>query len=303
MTGPALAPVPEYPRRLVYLGTPSMAVRPLEALVQGGFDVALVVTGEDKRRGRGSTLLPSAVKEAALALGVPVSHRVEDALAVDADLGVVVAFGRLIRRPVLERLAMVNVHFSLLPRWRGAAPVERALLSGDTETGTCLMQLEEGLDTGPVFDVRRIPIRERATADELRRELVELGTEQLVSSLRAGLRSPRAQVGETTYAAKLAPLDFRLDFDQPAEVLDRLVRVGGAWTTWRGKRLRVLAATPLGSKPAGASPGELVVDSVACGGSWLLRLDTVQPEGRAPMAASAWLHGARPAAGERLGSS
>src|SRR6476659_8865028 len=151
-----LAPIPVWPRRLVYLGTPATAVPPLQALVTSGWDVALVVTGADTRRGRGSATSPSPVKAAALELGLPVAHRVEEVLDAGADLGVVVAFGRLIRRPVLERLGFVNLHFSLLPRWRGAAPVERARLAGDAETGVCLMQLEEGLDTGPVFAHRRV---------------------------------------------------------------------------------------------------------------------------------------------------
>ena len=145
-----------------------MAVPPLRALVAGGWDVAAVVTRADARRGRGSGLSPSPVKAAAEELGLPVVHRVEEVLDLDADLGVVVAYGALVRRPVLERLPMVNLHFSLLPRWRGAAPVERALLAGDRETGVCLMQLEEGLDTGPVFACRTVAIGARTTAAELR---------------------------------------------------------------------------------------------------------------------------------------
>ena len=140
------------PRRLVYFGTPEMAVAPLEALVHAGFEVAAVVTRVDKRRGRGSDLLPSPVKRAAIALGLPVFHQVDDVLALGADLGVVVAFGQLIKPHALAALPMVNLHFSLLPRWRGAAPVERALLAGDDVTGVCLMQLDEGLDTGPIHE-------------------------------------------------------------------------------------------------------------------------------------------------------
>ena len=188
----ALAPVPAHPRRLVFLGTPAIAVAPLEALVQRGFDVALVVTRADKRRGRGSALLPSPVKEAAVALGLAVTHRVDDVLAAGADLGVVVAYGQLIKAHVLEALPMVNLHFSLLPRWRGAAPVERALLAGDDETGVCLMQLEEGLDTGPVFGCERVPITTRTTAAALRAELVRVGTDLLVGEPRGRARRPSA---------------------------------------------------------------------------------------------------------------
>jgi methionyl-tRNA formyltransferase len=275
-----LAPVPAHPRRLVFLGTPAMAVPPLRALVAAGFDVALVVTRADKRRGRRAEPSPSPVKAAALELGLPLAHRSEDALAAGADLGVVVAYGALIKPPVLAELPMVNLHFSLLPRWRGAAPVERAILAGDAETGVCVMQIEEGLDTGPVFTCDRVPIGPTTTADELRSTLVDVGTPLLVDTLRAGLGVSTPQEGEPVYAAKVEPDDLRLDWSRPAEELARVVRVGGAWTTFRGRRLKVLEAT--------------VVDGE-------LRLDVVQPEGKAPMTAAAWRNGARPAPGETLG--
>lgn len=297
-----LAAVPAHPRRLVFLGTPAMAVPPLEALVGHGFDVALAVSRADKRRGRGGGLTPSPVKAAALALGVPVSHRVDDSLAVGADLGVVVAFGQIVRRPVLEVLPMVNLHFSLLPRWRGAAPVERALLAGDTVTGVCLMQLEEGLDTGPVFARAEVPIGPRTTAAELRAELVRVGTDLLVTQLAAGLRQPVPQEGEATYAAKVDPAELAIDWDRPAAELDRLVRVGGAYTTFRGQRLKVLAARPLPPETGATGvPGVLDGPRVTTGAG-RLELLTVQPEGKAAMGVAAWRNGARLAEGERLGS-
>lgn len=292
-----LAPVPSgRPKRLVYLGTPAAAVPPLVALIDAGFEVTLVVTRVDKRRGRGAELAPSPVKAAALELDLPVSHRVDDALDVEADLGVVVAFGQLIRPHVLARLPMVNLHFSLLPRWRGAAPVERALLAGDDETGVCLMQLEEGLDTGPVFARTRVPIGATTTGDELRARLVEAGTELLVSRLTEGLGTPIAQVGEATYAAKIDPAELRIDWTHPAERIARLVRLGGAWTTFRGRRLKVVEAA---SAPDGPAPAALLDDLVGTG-SGGLRLLTVQPEGKAPMSYGAWRNGARPGPGERL---
>ena len=300
-----LAPVPAHPRRLVFLGTPAMAVPPLEALVQRGFDVALVVTRPDKRRGRGSALQPSPVKAAAATLGLEVTHRVDDVVAVGADLGVVVAYGQLVKRHVLEAVPMVNLHFSLLPRWRGAAPVERALLAGDTETGVCLMQLEEGLDTGPVFGCERVPITARTTAADLRADLVRAGTDLLVGHLEAGLHDPRPQTGEPTYAAKIEPGELAIDWSRPAEELDRLVRLGGAWTTLRGQRLKVLAAEveheARDVTPVELAPGAVDGDRVGTGrGSLALR--EVQPEGRAPMAVAAWRNGARIAPGERLGT-
>jgi methionyl-tRNA formyltransferase len=154
----SLPPAPAHPRRLVYLGTPDFAVQPLRALVEAGFDVALVVSRADARRGRGGRTMPSPVKAAALELGLPVSDRVDDVLATGADLGVVVAFGRIIRPHVLAALPMVNIHFSLLPRWRGAAPVERAILAGDERTGVDLMVVEEGLDTGGIYDRAEVVI-------------------------------------------------------------------------------------------------------------------------------------------------
>ena len=147
MTLPA---APRHPGRLVFLGTPDASVVPLRALADAGHHIALVVSQPDRRRGRGRQTSPSPVKAAALELGLPVTDDVDDALAVGADLGVVVAFGRLIRPHVLAALPMVNIHFSLLPRWRGAAPVERAILAGDARTGVDLMGVEEGLDTGAV---------------------------------------------------------------------------------------------------------------------------------------------------------
>ena len=272
-------------RRLAYFGTPVMAVAPLQALVAAGHDVALVVSRADKRRGRGSELSPSPVKAAALALGLPVSHTVDDVLGLGVELGVVVAFGQLIKPHVLAEVPMVNLHFSLLPRWRGAAPVERALLAGDEETGTCLMQLEEGLDTGPVFDTVRVPIRPRATADELRTELVRVGTDQLVRCLAAPLGEPVPQQGEPLYAAKIRPEELHIDWSAPTNEIDRLVRLGGAWTTFRGKRMKIVEAE-LDGTAQGVTPG--------------FRLLRVQPEGKPVMAYADWVRGARPAADERF---
>jgi methionyl-tRNA formyltransferase len=275
--------------KLVYLGTPEMAVPPLLALVEAGHDVVLVVTRGDKRRGRGSGTSPSPVKAAALERGLPVSHSVDDVLVAvaehGAELGVVVAFGQIIKPHVLAVLPMVNLHFSLLPRWRGAAPVERALLAGDEVTGVCVMALEEGLDTGGVYARREVPIGPETTAAELRTELVDVGTELLVETLRNPsadwIRHPSPQVGEVSYAAKLASADFEIDWDRPAEEIHRLIRVGGAWTMFRGKRLKIVGAR--------------LVDG---------RLEpvTVQPEGKAPMSFDSWRNGARPHADELFGA-
>ena len=284
--------------RMVYLGTPEAAVEPLRALVGAGHDIALVVSRPDKRRGRGSTLVPSPVKTAAVELGLTVTDNLTDALDVGAELGVVVAYGRIIPAEVLERLPMVNLHFSLLPRWRGAAPVERAILAGDRETGVCLMALEEGLDTGGVYAEERVEIGPDETADELRARLVEIGTGLLVDQLRRPLGAPRPQVGEPTYAGKVTPEDLHLDWSRPAAELARLPRVGKAWTTFRGRRLLVLRARAVGGGPPPGVLDGLVVGTVDGG----LELVEVQNEGKAVQSAADWRNGARPAVGEHLGS-
>ncbi|MDQ3570508.1 MAG: methionyl-tRNA formyltransferase [Actinomycetota bacterium] len=263
-----------------------------------GHDVAVVVSQPDRRRGRGGALVPSPVKAAAMAAGIGVTERVDDVMEAGVDLGVVVAFGRLVKPHVLEQVPMVNLHFSLLPRWRGAAPVERAILAGDTETGVCLMALEAGLDTGPVHRCQRVAIGDEETADELRARLVDCGTQMLVDELGRGLGQPLPQVGEPTYAAKLEPEELRLDWTRPATELHRVVRLGRAWTTFRRRRLGVRKVAVTESGPA---PGLLQGVVVGTGDGRGLALVEVQAEGRAPMTAADWLRGARPDAGERLG--
>ena len=285
--------------KLAFLGTPAVAAGALRALVGAGHEVRLVVTRPDTRRGRGPVASPSPVKEAALAMGLPVSHRAADVMGVGAELGVVVAYGRLIRPEVLAALPMVNVHFSLLPRWRGAAPVERALLAGDTETGVSLMALEEGLDTGPVYDCAATPIGPDETADDVRGRLGEIGNELLVARLGAGLGGPQPQVGEVTYAAKLGPGDLRLDFSQAAEVCHRQVRVGRAWTTWQGKRRRVHRARVLADE-GDLLPGEIRGNRVGTGDG-VLELVVVQPEGKPAMSGADWARGVRPGPDGRVG--
>lgn len=274
--------------KLVYLGTPEMAVPPLQALHAAGHDITLVVTRADKKRGRGSALSPSPVKAAAVELGLAVSHDPDDvlqAVARGAELGVVVAYGRMIKPHILDAIPMVNAHFSLLPRWRGAAPVERALLAGDGLTGVDIMRLEEGLDTGGIYAETVVPIGPRVTAAELRSELVDAACALLVDTLsepvEVWIDSAATQVGNSVYAAKFTKDEFEIDWEQPVEQIDRLVRVGGAWTTFRDKRLKILAAN--------------VVDGV-------LVPVTVQPEGKGPMEFAAWRNGAQPGAEELFGA-
>jgi methionyl-tRNA formyltransferase len=311
--------------RVAFLGSPEPAVQSLRALVEAGHDVALVVSSPDKRRGRGTATSPTPVKALAAELGIPVSEHVLDVLEVGAELGVVVAFGRLIRPAVLDHLLMVNVHFSLLPRWRGAAPVERAMLAGDERTGVCLMRLEEGLDTGPVYACTETVIHPKDTSVALLHRLSSLGADLLVSQLAdgvSGLGTPRSQQGVPTYAAKITPEDLHIDWSAPAGGIERQVRVGKAWTTFRTGRVIIweaaasafgpmsrdmppLAAADRGLVSTGDGrvavsvrpPGTIVNGLVATGSGWL-ELSVVQPEGRQRQPAGDWLRGARVLDGE-----
>lgn len=292
------------PDRLVYLGTPDLAVPPLVALHDAGFEIALVVSQPDKRRGRGGATTPSPVKAAALDLGLAVTDQLHDATTVGADLGVVVAYGRIIPNDVLAELPMINIHFSMLPRWRGAAPVERAILAGDATTGVCLMTLAPELDTGDLHRCAPVDIGDDETLDELRGRLVALGSKLLVEELQTGLSAPEPQVGDVTHAEKIQPGEHRLDFSRPAVQLHRIVRLGRAWCEFRGRRLKVVESRLGGPDPAPdgspPSPGDLRDRFVATGDGWL-ELVTVQPEGKRPMAVDAWLNGAQPQPGECLG--
>ena len=270
----------------------------LRALHHAGFEIPIVITRPDRRRGRGGALSPSPVKAAALELGLPVSEDLADILSVPVDLAVVVAYGRIIPRSHLEQVPMVNLHFSLLPRWRGAAPVERALLAGDERTGVCLMQVAEGLDTGDVYARVEVEIAPADTLDSLRSRLVEVGTEMVITSLSEGLGTPVPQVGEPTHAAKIDPDELRLDLHRPAVELSRTIRLGGAWTTFRGRRLKVWSAAvrPEVELSSGAIDGLLVGT-----GDGALELHEVQPEGRARLDAASWRNGAQPTSDDRLG--
>ena len=285
--------------RLAFLGSPATAVVTLDALIDAGHEVAIAVTQPDRRRGRGGALSPTPVKEFARARGIPVTHTVDDVIAAGADLGIVVAFGKLIRPHVLEAVPMVNVHFSMLPRWRGAAPIERAILAGDPETGVCLMALDEGLDTGPIYTCERTAIASGETAGELRQRLAQLGTRLLVDTLAIGLGEPHPQVGGATYAQKIEPGELQLHWQSSAIDVHRVVRLGRAWTTFRGRRLHILGAHPLPIGPG--EPGAIDGLVVGCGDGTGLELRLVQPEGGRPMPAEAWRHGVRPQPGERLG--
>jgi methionyl-tRNA formyltransferase len=281
-----------------------MAVGPLRALVAAGHDISLCITRPDRRRGRGGTITPSPVKEAAASLGIAVSHSMDDVAMSGAELAVVVAYGRIIPEGLLNLVPMVNLHFSLLPRWRGAAPVERAILAGDHETGVCVMRVEAGLDSGPVYARRVVPVDDEVDLPTLRSELVDVGSALLVETLAggvSGLPAPEPQQGEPTIAAKVANEDLHLQWEEPAVQLHRVVRLGRAWTTFRGRRLGILKSHVVADAVGQGLPGTLIGASVVTG-QGALSLLVVQPESRSPMPVEDWLRGIRPTESERLGS-
>ena len=302
--------------RAIFFGSPAFAVPSLEA-ANAIAEVVGVVCQPDKPAGRGLTLTAPAVKVRAQELGLPVVQPVklktgefaEWVRAQRADVALVVAYGRILRRDVLEgpRLGCVNVHASLLPRWRGAAPIQWAIASGDSETGVCLMQMEAGLDTGPVLALRRTPIGPGVTSETLHQRLSELGgalvREELPRYL-AGSLTPHPQPAEgVTLARMVEKEDGRLDWTRPAAELERRVRAfvpwPGAWTPLGAELLKVWRAEVVaGSGTPGtvlSAHGTLDVAS----GEGALRLLEVQPEGRRRMTAAEFLSGHRLREGER----
>ncbi|MGA0863773.1 MAG: methionyl-tRNA formyltransferase [Ilumatobacteraceae bacterium] len=277
-------------RRIVFLGTPEPAAEILERLISEGFDISLVVTGVDAKRGRGGGLSPSPVKQVALEAGIPVSHDVTDLIENGVDtVGVVVAFGRIIPRSVLDRVPMVNVHFSLLPRWRGAAPVERAILAGDEVTGVCIMDVVDELDAGGVRARREMPI-DGATRADLMRTLTGIGSDLLVDVLRGPRTEAHPQVGEPVYAHKIRREESLVDWSSDSVSISRVVRALRAHTSIGGRRLLILDAEPAGASRTDV-PGTCHDDAVVDCGDGSLRLLTVKPEGKPPVGATQWRRG------------
>lgn len=282
-------------RPLVFLGTPEPAAYILTQLINAGFPVMHVVTRKDARRGRGSQTSGSPVKVVAQTHGIEVSHDLEW-VTQNAHLnllGIVVAYGRLIPIDVLRGTPMINVHFSLLPRWRGAAPVERAILAGDDITGVCIMDLEETLDTGPVHARREVPLTSTHTAATLLQELTEVGSDLLIELLTRGVSTAVPQRGEATYAAKISPSEARIDWNDPAVAIHRKIRALRSFTTIDGVRLRILEAD-ISDVHSGAKPGQCGDEAVVATGEGSLVLRRVQPEGKNPMDAVSWLRGRFP---------
>ena len=301
-----LAPLPiTRPRQIIFFGTPDVAVGPLRSLVSSGLTVALVVTGEDKRRGRGSDVSPSPVKVVATELGIPISHHVSDAIELakkqTETLGVVVAFGHIFTDEALDILPMINIHYSLLPRWRGAAPVERAILEGDRETGVSIIQIAQQLDAGNIIAQVATDISQTETLAELRSRLEALAEPLLLDVCQNGVSSSRPQEGEPIVAKKISPTDVRLSFFGSAEHACRQIRIGGAFSYIKGKRLKVLTAERVSGMTIGVGEIHLVNGQVFVGfGEDAIHLQTVQLEGKPISEASSWFNGARINVGERF---
>jgi methionyl-tRNA formyltransferase len=305
----------------LFAGTPAPAVVALEALLGSRHEVVAVLTRPDAPAGRGRRTSRSPVAERADAAGIPVltprSPREPEFLdqlrGLEVDCAPVVAYGALIPRAALDvpRHGWVNLHFSLLPAWRGAAPVQHAVMAGDQVTGAATFQLEPGLDTGPVFGVVTEPIGSTDTAGDLLGRLAASGARLLVATLDGiadGSLRPEPQPAEgVSLAPRIETADARVDWALPAHVVDRRIRgvtpAPGAWTTWRGTRLRLGPVQPVPGA-VDLAPGELSVTptGVLVGtGRGAVRLREVQPAGKRMLPAADWARGARPSAGERLG--
>jgi methionyl-tRNA formyltransferase len=300
--------------RIAFMGSPDFSVPALRALHAAGHEVVAVYAQPPKPAGRGQKETPCPVHRAALELGLPVrtpARLRKDAAehaafaALDLDVAVVAAYGLILPKPMLDapRRGCLNIHASLLPRWRGAAPIQAAIMAGDAQSGITIMRMEEGLDTGPMLLEEAVPIGPRMTTPELHDSLSAIGARLVLRALdEAPPERPQPEAG-VTYAGKIAKEDGRLDWTQPAIVLDRRVRALNPWpgTFFRvgEETIRVLAAEPA----EGAGPPGTVLDGaalVACG-EGALRLTRLQRAGRGPMAAADFLRGFALPAGTRLG--
>jgi methionyl-tRNA formyltransferase len=297
--------------RLAFMGTPPLAARALATLIAAGHEIAAVYTQPPRPAGRGHKLVPSAVQTLAESHGIPVRRPVrlkpveehEAFAALKLDMAVVAAYGLILPRPILDapRLGCINIHFSLLPRWRGAAPVQRAILAGDRETGVTIMRMDAGLDTGPILTKQAVPIGRWTTATSLTAELAELGAEMIVDAVAKLERGelpdiPQSEDG-ATYAAKLDKAEGAIDWSLTAVELDRRVRALNPWPgtvfTAGGERIKLLEA---GVTAGEGKPGALLQPAddgspvVACG-QGALKLTLLQRTSRSVQDGASFLRG------------
>jgi methionyl-tRNA formyltransferase len=300
--------------RLIFMGTPDFAVPALEALAAAGHEIACVYSQPPRPAGRGQKprLSPVAARAEALGLAVRTPSSLRDPaeqaalVALGAEVAVVVAYGLILPRAVLEApvRGCLNIHASLLPRWRGAAPIQRAILAGDAETGVCIMAMEAGLDTGPVLLREAVPIGKHDTAGDLHDRLAVLGARLIVEALARldALRPmPQPETG-VTYAAKIDKAEARIDWSRNATEIDRQIRglapFPGAWCEIDGARIKLL----LSEIAAGEAPAGTVLDDALCiaCGQGAVRLQRLQRAGSRPMAAEEFLRGHPVQPGSRL---
>ena len=300
--------------KVVFMGTPEFSVSALEAILDAGHEVVCVYTQPPRPAGRGKAERPTPVALAAQARGIevrwPVSLKNEAAqaefAALGADVGVVVAYGLILPQPVLDapEAGCLNIHASLLPRWRGAAPIHRAIMAGDAQTGVCIMQMEAGLDTGPVLDEARLDIGPEETTGALHDRLAALGAQRIVAVL-ADLLSRQAKPqpeGGVTYASKIDKGEARVDWSRPAEEVSRHIRglapFPGAWSLVRGERIKFLGARLADGQGA---PGEVLDGGfvVACG-TGAVQITQAQRPGKGAMAPEEFLRGFALAPGDRF---
>ena len=310
--------------RVVFLGTPAFAVPSLEALVHSRHRVVGVISQPDRPKGRGHQVQPTATKQCALAHRIPVLQppKIKDDAFLQAvrdlqpDLGVVVAFGRILPDSLLAipRLGMINVHASILPRYRGAAPIHRAVLAGDTETGVTIMRVVSELDAGPMLSITRVPIPPDATSGDMETVLARAGADALipmVDALAEGRTDERPQDhSASTHAAKITKAEGTIDWSTPASVVHNLVRGLQPWplasTTLDGERVVLRRTRPVALDAHAAMPGTVVRAQgdeliVACGGETALQILEIQPEGRRTMSAREFVAGRGNLEGAGLG--
>lgn len=310
--------------RVIFLGTPEFAVPSLEALIRSPHEVVAVVSQPDRPRGRGQRMQPTPTKQTASAAGIPVLQPAkikEEAFLqqirdLRPDLGVVVAFGRILPDALLAipRLGMINVHASILPRYRGAAPIQRAVLAGDAETGVTIMRVVTELDAGPMLSVARTPIPPDATSGEMEAVLARLGAGALlpiVDALAEGRASETPQdPSAATHAAKITRAEGTIDWNEPAPAVHHRVRGLQPWplasTLLGGQRLVIRRTQPVALDTHDVAAGTIVRAygdelTVACGGGTALRILELQPEGRRTMTAREFLAGHGGLEGTRLG--
>jgi methionyl-tRNA formyltransferase len=278
-------------RPIVFLGTPRAAVTVLQSLIPR-HNIELVITRPDTRRGRGAKTSPSPVKEVAIESGLRVEHSLDALRQLPPNperLGVVVAYGKIIPTDVLDVCPMVNVHFSLLPRWRGAAPVERAIMAGDATTGVCIMDVEPTLDTGGVHAVSETVIEDTDTAASLTHRLSEMGAALLLDVLERPSLEPVPQSGDATYAHKIESSERVVMWSGSSTDIWRRSRAIPCYALLKGKRIGLTEVVDVSH--AHGSPGVLSSDLLVYAEHGAVRLIRVQPEGKKPMSASDWLRG------------